>query len=249
MMAASILSIVLTHINGASCDAEWLIVLWIAGGFGFVFTGTYDVRQNPAASRKDLKVVVKLPTTDPDAICTFQSEMELNKKLSSYGRLPGIAEFVGTVDLRPIERVLPSGLGSRTGLVWIAVQEKTLDTFFDRGGGMSPVLASTMGVKESPPTRTAQGEVVYIKVELCRRVLGESLLPLYVIHDKGIIHRDMKPKNIMVQRPSHPLLRPPPPSRTTQVAPPTSPPSLPPSPHILTLPLPPPPPCKHDPPP
>jgi hypothetical protein len=111
-----------------------------------------------------LKVVVKLPTTDPDAIRTFESETIINKKLSSFGRLPGVAEFVGTVDLRPIERMLPSGLGARTGLVWVAVQGKTLDTFFDRGGGMSPVLASTLGVKESPPTRTAQGEVVYIKV-------------------------------------------------------------------------------------
>ena len=135
-----------------------------AGGFGFVFTGTYDARPNAAASRRDLKVVVKLPTTDPDAIRTFESETMINKKLSSFGRLPGVAEFVGTVDLRPIERMLPSGLGSRTGLVWVAVQGKTLDTFFDRGGGMSPVLASTLGVKESPPTRTAQGEVVYIKV-------------------------------------------------------------------------------------
>ena len=134
------------------------------GGFGFVFTGTYDARPNSAASRRDLKVVVKLPTTDPDAIKTFEGEMAINKKLSTFGRLPGVAEFVGTVDLRPIERQLPSGLGSRTGLVWIAVQGKTLDTFFDRGGGMSPVLASTLGVRESPPTRTAQGEVVYIKV-------------------------------------------------------------------------------------
>jgi hypothetical protein len=109
-------------------------------------------------------VVVKLPTTDPDAIKTFEGEMAVNKKLAAYGRLPGVAEFVGTVDLRPIERQLPSGLGGRTGLVWVAVQGKTLDTFFDRGGGMSPILASTLGVKESPPTRTAAGEVVYIKV-------------------------------------------------------------------------------------
>ncbi len=134
------------------------------GGFGFVFSGTYDARPNAAASRRDLKVVVKLPTTDPDAIKAFEGEMAVNKKLASFGRLPGVAEFVGTVDLRPIERQLPSGLGSKTGLVWIAVQGKTLDTFFDRGGGMSPVLASTLGVRESPPTRTAKGEVVYIKV-------------------------------------------------------------------------------------
>ncbi len=34
--------------------------------------------------------------------------------------------------------------------------------------------------------------MAFAQVDLCRRVLGETLLPLFVIHDKGIIHRDMK---------------------------------------------------------
>jgi hypothetical protein len=33
------------------------------------------------------------------------------------------------------------------GLVWKLVKGNTLDNFFDRGGGMSPVLASTLNVR------------------------------------------------------------------------------------------------------
>jgi len=175
------------------------------GGFGFVFTATYDARENPAAARKDLKVVVKLPTEDEDAITAFDSERLINQQIAGYGGLKGVAEFLGTVDLTPIQQQLPAqGLGSLQGLVWMQVQGKTLDNFFDRGGGMSPVLATTLSVKTSPPVKLGEspstnlGQLAYIKTDLCKRVMGEALLPLVQLHEKGIIHRDMKPQNIML---------------------------------------------------
>eukprot|EP00960_Hanusia_phi_P006795 194043-Hanusia_phi.AAC.2 len=168
------------------------------GGFGYVFVGTYDTRTNPDAARKDLKVVIKLPNTDPDSIRAFQGETLINKKIASFGGIPGVAEFLGTVDLSPIERQLPPGIGSKQGLVWSQVQGKTLDTFFDRGGGMSPILASTLDVRDTQPVKLRSGAVVYLKINLCKKVLGESLLPLVALHEKGIIHRDLKPRNIML---------------------------------------------------
>jgi serine/threonine protein kinase len=84
------------------------------------------------------------------------------------------------------------------GLVREQVQGKTLDNFFDRGGGMSPVLASTLNVRNSPPVKLRDGQLAYIKTDLCKRVMGEALLPLVALHEKGIIHRDMKPQNIML---------------------------------------------------
>lgn len=192
--------------RGSVLDVSKLSVVWragggstmFAGGFGFVFAGTYDTRTNPDAVRKDIKVVVKLPTTDPDAVTAFQREGEINKMIASYGGLPGVADFLGTVDLSPIQGRLPPGVGSNQGLVWSKVEGKTLNTFFDRGGGMSPVLATTLSVSNSEPVKLRDGSLVYIKRELCRQVLGEALLPVAALHSKGIIHRDLKPQNIMV---------------------------------------------------
>jgi len=190
----------------AELDAEKFNIKWRAnggtqmqrGGFGFVFIGTYDIRENANAARKEMKVVVKLPTTDPDAVAAFNSEREINKKIASYGNLKGVAEFVGTVDLSPIQQQLPPGIGSNQGLVWKQVQGRTLDNFFDRGGGMSPILATTLNVKNSPPVKLRGGKLAYIKTDLCRKVMGEALLPLVELHERGIIHRDMKPQNIML---------------------------------------------------
>ncbi len=61
-----------------------------------------------------------------------QYEMEINKKISREGGIPGVADFLGTVDLRPIAKQLPPGIGSQEGMVWTTVQGKTLDQFFDR---------------------------------------------------------------------------------------------------------------------
>jgi hypothetical protein len=58
--------------------------------------------------------------------------MEINRKISREGGIPGVADFLGTVDLRPIAKQLPPGIGSQEGMVWTAVQGRTLDQFFDR---------------------------------------------------------------------------------------------------------------------
>ena len=53
---------------------RWTYVQMQKGGFGYVYIGTYDARANPNAARKDMKVVVKLPTEDSDAVAAFNSE-------------------------------------------------------------------------------------------------------------------------------------------------------------------------------
>mmetsp|Transcript_29265 Transcript_29265/g.72248 ORF Transcript_29265/g.72248 Transcript_29265/m.72248 type:complete len:556 (+) Transcript_29265:34-1701(+) len=168
------------------------------GGFGYVYFGTYDARPNANARPQNLNVCVKLPNTDPDAVQAHKYEIEINKKISNDGGIPGVADFLGTVDLSPIKQQLPNGIGSMEGMVWTTVQGRTLDQFFDRGGSMSPVIANTLQVRDSSPVRVKGGGVVYIKTNLCKQVLGQALLPVAILHDKGIIHRDLKPKNIML---------------------------------------------------
>uniref|UniRef100_A0A6U2I0Q6 Protein kinase domain-containing protein n=2 Tax=Hemiselmis andersenii TaxID=464988 RepID=A0A6U2I0Q6_HEMAN len=176
------------------------------GGFGYVFFGTYDATPNPNARPVSVEVCIKLPNEDPDSVKAHQGEMAINKKVAESGGIPGVADFIGTVDLNPIAAQLPPGIGSREGIVWRVVKGKTLDNFFDRGGGMSPVVANTLNIRSEPPTKI-KGGVVYIKTALCEKVLGESLLPLAQLHERGIIHRDLKPRNIMLSErtPNTPL--------------------------------------------
>jgi hypothetical protein len=37
---------------------------------------------------------------------------------------------------------------------------------------MSPVLANTLNVRASPPVRLRDGQMAYIKTDLCKRVCG-----------------------------------------------------------------------------
>ena len=66
-------------------------------------------------------------------------------------------------------------------LVWRQVMGKTLDTYFDRRGGMSPVLARTLGVQASPPVKLPSGQLSYIKVDLSINVMGHALLTLLTL--------------------------------------------------------------------
>ena len=191
----------------AELDANKLNIRWRAGGggqmmqggFGFVYLGTYDARASADAARNDIKIVVKVPTTDPDAVAAFESEMKVNQAIASAGGIDGVAEFLGVVDLSPIQQQLPPNrFGTNYGLVWTQVQGKTLDTFFDRGGGMSPILANTLNVRNSPPVQLGEGQLAFIKIDLCKRVMEEALKPLVALHDQGIIHRDLKPQNLML---------------------------------------------------
>eukprot|EP00283_Hemiselmis_rufescens_P015129 CAMPEP_0173436844 /NCGR_PEP_ID=MMETSP1357-20121228/17371_1 /TAXON_ID=77926 /ORGANISM="Hemiselmis rufescens, Strain PCC563" /LENGTH=384 /DNA_ID=CAMNT_0014401991 /DNA_START=1 /DNA_END=1155 /DNA_ORIENTATION=+ len=177
------------------------------GGFGYVFFGTYDATPNPNAKPVLVEVCIKLPNEDPDSVTAHKGETEINRKVAQDGGIPGVADFIGTVDLNPIAAQLPPGIGSTQGIVWRVIKGKTLDNFFDTAGGMSPVVANTLNIRSEPPTKI-KGGVTYIKTQLCEKVMGETLLPLAQLHERGIIHRDLKPRNIMLsqQTPTNPLV-------------------------------------------
>ena len=113
---------------------------------------------------------------DEDAINAFEREAVINARIASLGGIRGAAEFLGTLDLSAVDAsLLPAAVGGRTALVWRQVEGKTIDTYFDRLGGMSPMLAKTLDVRASEPVKLPSGELSYIKKNLAVKVTGELL--------------------------------------------------------------------------
>lgn len=193
---------------GLALDIEKLTIKWKAGergakiqkgGFGYVYFGVYDASSFAGPAQKNVQVVVKLPTDDEDAVRAFEREGQINERIASFGGMRGVAEYLGYVDVSGVEESsLPAGVGGKKALVWRQVMGKTLDTYFDRRGGMSPMLAKTLEVRASAPVKLPTGDLSYIKTDLATKVMGHALLTLIEMHEKQIIHRDLKPQNLML---------------------------------------------------
>jgi len=165
---------------GVELDIGKLSIKWKAGergsqmqkgGFGYVYFGSYDASDFAGAAHSDVKVVVKLPTADEDAVCAFEREALINQRIASFGGMSGVAEYLGSVDLSGVDSsLLPAAVGGTKGLVWRQVMGKTLDSYFDRRGGMSPMLATTLDVRASAPVKLpGTGDLSYIKVDLATK--------------------------------------------------------------------------------
>mmetsp|Transcript_35426 Transcript_35426/g.85570 ORF Transcript_35426/g.85570 Transcript_35426/m.85570 type:complete len:355 (-) Transcript_35426:92-1156(-) len=149
-----------------------------------------------------LSCQTRTPTASRRTKARWRSTRRWLRAAASLVLLTSSGRWTSTPLLRSFRLGLAAGRALCGG--WSRVRRST--TFFDRGGGMSPVVANTLNIRSEPPTKI-KGGVVYIKTALCEKVLGESLLPLAQLHERGIIHRDLKPRNIMLSErtPNTPL--------------------------------------------
>ena len=176
---------------GAALEVEKLAIKWKAGergnkmakgGFGWVYFGAYDASEFAGAAHTDVKVVVKMPTDDEDAIAAFEREGLINERIASFGGIQGAAEFLGTLDLSAIDAsLLPAAVGGRKALVWRQVEGKTLDTYFDRRGGMSPMLAKTLDVRASEVySRTLSSTRARVRIQRKREKARQKETNTYI---------------------------------------------------------------------
>jgi len=156
-----------------------------SGNFGSVFYGsTPDGRH----------CVVKCPVLDEFALALFDTERAVNIKLSqqtgkkeSTGSLPW-ATMLGEVTI-PEPTPIDSNL-ARIGIVWEKEgQGVTLEEYLSSGKDLYGVLLC----RETP----LQAKNL-LRPELCRNVLGQMLIALIQVQEKGIVHRDVKPSNALV---------------------------------------------------
>jgi len=152
------------------------------GNYGSVFFGSLP---------DGTQVVVKCPVLDEFSLKLFDTERAVNIKLSQQAGEVSVpwCKMVGEVNIP--EPVPIAGDLARIGIVW----EKegtgiTLEEYFAKGNDLYGVLSC----QESP----VQSKNGLLRPELARNVLGQMLIAVLQMQEKGIMHRDVKPSNTLV---------------------------------------------------
>lgn len=148
------------------------------GSFGRVFFGDEITTNTP--------VVVKCPVETPKARLLYDVEEHVNEKLASLSA-PRVAEFLGRI-IVPRGAELVPGV-ARIGLVWArAGAGETLEDYFN--DNRVAELGAVLGVQQAYAGR--------LRVSLAESVLVELVELLRVLDEAGIVHRDIKPDNIVI---------------------------------------------------
>mmetsp|Transcript_22823 Transcript_22823/g.31910 ORF Transcript_22823/g.31910 Transcript_22823/m.31910 type:complete len:517 (+) Transcript_22823:71-1621(+) len=147
------------------------------GTFGTVRWATLDREEN---GETDLVVTKISHKNMKNAAAYLETEAQLNRRLSLNGDHPHIAPYLGecTKD------------GERH-LIWKASGFGTLEDFLEHPEqGTTSLLGESLGIE---PLGSQHG--IH---SLAREVLRQLLEALSYCHSKGIVHRDVKPANILV---------------------------------------------------
>lgn len=170
-------------------QVNWEDGAWARGNFGSVYTGT---RHETGES-----VVVKLaPSVDRLARSLLEVERYMNQKLTASDDILMTprrwARYVGDVDIPAMDA--PEDVVEKNApfaLVW--TKEGTGETLEDYlSGRPRSALSAALG------TNDGYGHRASLCCASFRVVVGELLRALVQLQDCGIMHRDVKPRNIVV---------------------------------------------------
>ena len=121
------------------------------------------------------------------AVEYLEVEADVNELMAE--RLPD--EYAGQQQIAPY--LGRAAIGGEPHLVFAACGEHTLDTYLSRGAEGRRELARALDVDDNDDGGS----------ELARRVLHDTLSALAFVHARGIVHRDVKPENLVVDADQH----------------------------------------------
>jgi serine/threonine protein kinase len=180
-------------------ETENIVVHWEAGelargSFGVVYAGEHRGTGTPV-------VIKAAPADDAFARSLLETERYINRKLRDKAASNGVVEsvepfrwarYVGDVRLPNMSP--PTAVARQCAPMALVWQKEgsgeTLENFLS--GKPAAALAQALGTSDTSP-----GSVRLFRSTF-RRVVGELLKALVQLQEWGIMHRDVKPANILV---------------------------------------------------
>ena len=152
------------------------------GNYGSVFFGSLP---------DGTQVVVKCPVLDEFALRLFDTERAVNIKLNQQSGSLSVpwATMLGEINI-PEPIPIQQGL-ARIGIVW---DKEGAGVSMEEYLANGKDLYSVLKCRETP----LQANTGLLRPELCRNLMGQMLIGVQQMQDKGIMHRDIKPSNTLV---------------------------------------------------
>ncbi|CAI5522338.1 unnamed protein product [Closterium sp. Naga37s-1] len=156
------------------------------GNFGVVYEATVaGPRGQPQ------RVVVKRKAAGAGADEMQDVELFMNHRLQRT--VPGVAaKFLGTMEVQPGNK-----LQEGVWLVWQHQGDSTLDRHLKDRQYPAPLAAVLLGV-QGDASGWSEEQRMWVEWQVAQTVMRQILSNLRALHHAGVVHRDVKPANLVV---------------------------------------------------
>eukprot|EP00245_Coleochaete_scutata_P009411 TRINITY_DN3088_c0_g2_i1.p1 TRINITY_DN3088_c0_g2~~TRINITY_DN3088_c0_g2_i1.p1 ORF type:complete len:915 (-),score=225.33 TRINITY_DN3088_c0_g2_i1:507-3098(-) len=165
------------------------------GSFGVVFEGFIGAKKKGSRSEPLQVVLKKVKSRVEGAEEMSETELVMNLRLKRTAP-NAVADFLGTVDVKP--KQASGRLTEGLWLVWRYQGDRTLDYYLKQRGFPETIADIVLGDKAPKVQGSSKIDMLQRDYAVIREVMGQILQNLRAIHRSGVIHRDVKPLNLVL---------------------------------------------------